>query len=68
MSNLDLSLSPKGEVRIEPGYNGRIDVVIGNVDIDDVISEIGLGTLLSNMDIDEVISELESKGYTITEE
>ena len=67
MANVDLTLTTKGDVKIESSYNGKIEVTVDGIDVDDVISEIGLGELLSHMDIDEVISELESKGYTVSE-
>lgn len=65
MSYVDLTLTTKGDIKIEHSYNGKIQIAIDNVDIDDVISEIGISNLLSCMDIDEVISELEEKGYTV---
>lgn len=66
MLHADLTLTAKGEVKIGSTYGTMIEVTIDNVDIDDVISEIGLGELLGHMDIDEVISELESAGYKVS--
>lgn len=68
MAYADLTLQAKGEVKVESSYNGKIEVTVDGVDIDDVISEIGLGELIDHMDIDEVISELERKGYAVTDE
>ena len=66
MSMIDLNLTIKGEITIEGVYNGKIDVCITNVDIDDLISEVGIGKLIEYMDRDEIVSELESLGYSVS--
>lgn len=68
MSHTDLTLTTKGEVKIGSSYGTMIEVTIDNVDIDDVISNIGLGELLGHMDIDEVISEMEAAGYKVSQD
>lgn len=67
MSHANLTLTTKGEVKIGSSYSTMIEVTIDNVDIDDVISEIGIGELLDHMDIDEVISEMEAAGYKVSQ-
>jgi hypothetical protein len=66
MSRYDLQLKASG-VSVESWSSREVRVTVGDVQLDNIITEIGEYEVLSGFDIDLLIKYVEEQGYKVEE-